>query len=116
MDLDINNKFKDIERQLDRQNSKIYKIEERVYNAETAIKLINTNITYLVKNTDDIKSEIKELKKLRDADHFVKPMEKSEKLRNQIVGVAIGFLVSGFLAIIFPMFKEEVEKCLIKTK
>ncbi len=105
MDIEINNKFKDIECQLDKQNSKIDKIEERVYNAETAIKLINTNITYLVKNTDDIKSEIKELKKLRDADHFVKPLENTEKIRNQIAGVVIGILLTAFIMYLFPNLK-----------
>lgn len=105
MEQDIKDKFNEIERRIDKTDEKVNRIEDRVYSVESSIKLINTNIDNLVKNTDEIKTDVKELKKLRDADHFVKPMEKSEKLRNQIVGVAIGFLVSGFLAWLFPMLK-----------
>ena len=105
MEQDIKDKFTEIERRIEKTDNKVNRIEDRVYSVESNIKLINTNIDNLVKNTDEIKSDVKELKKLRDADHFVKPMEKSEKLRNQIFGAAIGLLVSGFLAWLFPMIR-----------
>lgn len=105
MDIEINNKFKDIECQLERQNTKIDKIEERVYNAETAIKLINTNITYLIKNTDDIKNDIKELKQKREDDHYVKPLENVEKIKFQAIGIIMGILLSAFVGFVLPNLK-----------
>ena len=57
----------------------------------------------ILNDTKEIKGDIKEIKKNREEDHFVRPIEKSEKLRNQIFGVVIGILVSGFVVYLFPM-------------
>lgn len=95
-------KFEDIECELSKQGEKIEKIEDRVYSTETNIKLINVNIDNLMENTNEIKKDIKELVKKREEDHFVKPLESTEKIKFQIFGVLLGFLLSSLLVALFP--------------
>ena len=88
---------------------RIGKLEHRVDKLEESYNKINTKMSLLdqsIKNIDTnivgIFDEIKELRKMREQDHYVKPLDKTEKLRSQVIGIAIGFFVAAFLTYIFP--------------
>lgn len=102
MEQDINDKFKDLECQIVKTNDKVDKISERVNGLETNIKLSDANIERLLENSNEIKAEIKELVKKREEDHFVKPLESTEKIKFQIFGVLLGFFLSSLLVTLFP--------------
>lgn len=102
MEQEVMRKFEDIECELSKQSEKIEKIEDRVYSTETNIQLINANISNLMDNTNEIKADIKDLVKKREEDHFVKPLEKTEKLKYQVLYVLAGFLLSNLLIALFP--------------
>ncbi len=102
MEQEVMKKFEDIECELSKQSEKIEKIEDRVYSTETNIQLINVNIDNLMDNTNEIKADIKDLVKKREDDHFIKPLEKTEKLKYQVLYVLAGFLLSNLLIALFP--------------
>lgn len=102
MEQDINDKFKDLECQIVKTNDKVDKISERVNGLETNIKLSDANIERLLENSNEIKEEIKELVRKREEDHFVKPLESTEKIKFQIFGVLLGFFLSSLLVTLFP--------------
>ena len=88
---------------------RIDKLEHRVDVLEESYNKINTKMSLMemsIKNIDTnivgIFTEIKELRKMREQDHYVKPLDKTEKLRSQFIGVLIGFFVAAFLTFIFP--------------
>lgn len=91
------------------ENNRIDKLEDRVSTLEDSYNTINVRTTILEnslmkidKNIDAIFTEIKEIRKLREDDHFIKPLDKTEKLKSQFLGVLIGFFVAAFLTYIFP--------------
>lgn len=102
MEQGLSDRFKDLECQIEKTNQKVDKISERVNNVETNIKLSDANIERLLENTNEIKSEIKEMNKKREEDHFVKPLETTEKIKFQVLGVIVGFLISGLVMTLFP--------------
>ena len=116
MDQDIKDRFETIENQLEKTNVKIEDLENRINGAETSIQLINQNINILIENTSEIKeminknnsemkSEIKDLARKREEDHFVKPLQNMEKIKFQVIGVLVGIFLSAFLGYIIPNLK-----------
>lgn len=102
MEQDINDKFKDLECQIVKTNDKVDKIGVRVNELEMNVKLSDANIERLLENSNEIKAEIKELVRKREEDHFVKPLESTEKIKFQIFGVLLGFFLSSLLVTLFP--------------
>lgn len=105
MELDINNRFKDIECQIGKTNEKLDEVEKRMYSAETNIQLLKTKLDDIQIDTKDIRADIKEIRRLREDDHFQKPLENIDKLKFQVIGVLIGILLSAFLMFLFPNLK-----------
>lgn len=105
MELDINNRFKDIEFQIGKTNEKLDEVEKRMYSAESNIQLLKTKLDDIQIDTKDIRADIKEIRRLREDDHFQKPLENIDKLKFQIIGVLIGILLSAFLMFLFPNLK-----------
>lgn len=105
MELDIDNRFKDIECQIGKTNEKLDEVEKRMYSAETNIQLLKTKLDDIQIDTKDIRADIKEIRRLREDDHFQKPLQNIDKLKFQVFGVLIGILLSAFLMFLFPNLK-----------
>lgn len=105
MEQDVKEKFNEIESQIKFTNNKLDKVENRVYSVESSIAIINTNTSTIVTAIDEIKQDIKELRKARENDHFVKPLNNMEKLKYQVFNLLIGIFIGGFLFYLFPMLK-----------
>lgn len=116
MEQEIKDRFEILENQLEKTNIKVDELEVRVNSTETSIQLINQNIKILIENTSEIKkmidknnseikSEIKELVRKREEDHYVKPLQNIDKIKFQVLGVLIGIFLSAFLGYIIPNLK-----------
>lgn len=116
MEQDIKDRFETLENQLEKTNIKVDGLEVRVNSTETSIQLINQNIKILIENTSEIKkmidknnseikSEIKDLVRKREEDHYVKPLQNIDKIKFQVLGILIGIFLSAFLGYIIPNLK-----------
>ena len=90
------------EKRLDGHGQEIDGINKVVNTLEKNMALLNLTVDTVLDNTKEIKGDIKEIRKLREDDHYIKPLDKNEKLKSQIVGVIIGILIAAFFAFLFP--------------
>lgn len=91
-----------MEDRIDKLENRVDALEEKYNDVNTTVKLLKQAIDNIDGNIVGIFAEIKELRKMREQDHYVKPLDKTEKLRSQVIGIAIGFFVAAFLAFLFP--------------
>ncbi len=116
MEQEVKDRFESIESLLEKTNIKVDGLEVRVNSTETSIQLINQNIKILIENTSEIKkmidknnseikSEIKDLVRKREEDHYVKPLQNIDKIKFQVLGILIGIFLSAFLGYIIPNLK-----------
>lgn len=91
-----------LEKRVDKHDEEIDLLKDRTSEMTTRLQVLDTKVTSMSEDVTDIKSDIKELIKKREEDHYIKPLDQSEKIKFQIIGVAIGVLISGFLAYLFP--------------
>ena len=105
MEQDIKDRFNEIEGQLQETNTRVDRVEERMYTSETNIKIIETNMNLILADTKEIKGDIKDIKQKREEDHYVKPLQNIEKIKFQVMGVVIGIFISAFIGFILPNLK-----------
>lgn len=105
MEQDIKDRFTEIEGQLRDMDTRVDKVEERMYASETNIKIIETNMNLILADTKEIKGDIKDIKQKREEDHYVKPLQNIEKIKFQVMGVVIGIFISAFIGFILPNLK-----------
>ena len=98
----IEARVENLEKIADKHGKEIDILKERSHETTTRLQVLDTKVTSMSEDVTDIKSDIKELIKKREEDHYIKPLDQSEKIKFQIIGVAIGVLISGFLAYLFP--------------
>lgn len=91
-----------MEDRIDKLEHRVDVLEENYNKINTKMSLMEMSIKNIDTNIIGIFTEIKELRKMREQDHYVKPLDKTEKLRMQFIGVLIGFFVAAFLAFLFP--------------
>ena len=91
-----------MEDRIDKLENRVDKLEESNNKINTKMSLMEMSIKNIDTNIVGIFTEIKEIRKLREDDHFIKPLDKTEKLRSQVIGMAIGFFIAAFLAFLFP--------------
>lgn len=91
-----------MDERIEKLENRVDKLEENYNNMNTKMSLLDQSIKNIDINIVGIFTEIKELRKMREQDHYVKPLDKTEKLRTQFIGVLIGFFVAAFLTFIFP--------------
>ena len=90
------------EKRLDSHGQEIDGINKVVNTLEKNMALLNLTVDTVLDNTKEIKTDLKEIRKLREDDHYIKPLDKNEKLKSQIVGVIIGILIAAFFTLLFP--------------
>lgn len=105
MEQDIKDRFTEIEGQIRDTNTRVDKVEQRMYTSETNIKIIETNMNLILADTKEIKEDIKDMKQKREEDHYVKPLQNIEKIKFQVIGVLVGIFISAFVGFIIPNLK-----------
>lgn len=91
-----------MEERVNKLETRVDKIEHSVQDIHLRTTILENSLIRIDRNIDCIFLEIKEIRKLREEDHFVKPLDKSERLKSQIFGVIIGLVVAAFLTFLFP--------------
>lgn len=66
------------------------------------LELLKSKMDGIHENTKDIKSDIKEMRKLREDDHYIKPLGKQEALAGQIKWAIIGGALAYLMGIVLP--------------
>lgn len=102
----IEARIKNLEQSTQKHETSLESIDGRVHLLESNIKLLDTKLNILEANTNEIKADLKELIRLREKDHYIAPLEKSEKIKFQMVAVVIGMLVTYVVFSLFPMLKQ----------
>lgn len=90
------------EKRIDSQGEEIDCINKVVGNLEKNMALLNLTVENVLENTNEIKGDIKEIRKLREDDHINKPELKRDRLIGYFLSGIIGFFLMAFLGFIFP--------------
>ena len=90
------------EKRLDSHGQDIDGINKVVSALEKNMALLNLTVDTVLDNTKEIKGDIKEIRKLREDDHYIKPEVKRDKLIGYFMSGVIGFFLMAFLGFIFP--------------
>lgn len=98
----IEARVENLEKITDKHAREIDILKERSHETSTRLQVLDTKVTSMSEDVLDIKKDIKDLIQKREEDHYIKPLDQSEKIKFQIIGVVIGVLISGFLAYLFP--------------
>lgn len=69
---------------------------------KTDIELIKQATQYTEQSLKEIKEDLKIIRKEREQDHYIKPLENNAKLVWQVVAVVIALLVGFFIKSLFP--------------
>ena len=93
------------EKRLDIHGKEIDEINKDFGTLEKDRALLNLTVEHVLANTKEIKVDLEELRKLREDDHYIKPLVRNEKLKSQMIGVIIGILVAAFLSFLFPQIR-----------
>ncbi|MSA99611.1 hypothetical protein GKG03_07950 [Finegoldia sp. BIOML-A3] len=106
---DINNKVTRLEGVVDTHDDSIremcIKIEEIEKNYDTIDRrliVVEQNISNINTNTIEIKSDLRDLVRKREEDHYIKPIQKSEAYKDKVVMAIVSSIIAFMLGIILP--------------
>jgi uncharacterized coiled-coil DUF342 family protein len=106
---DINNKVTKLESIVDTHDDNIremcVKIEEIEKNYDTIDRrliVVEQNISNINTNTIEIKSDLRDLVRKREEDHYIKPIQKSEAYKDKVVMAIVSSIIAFMLGIILP--------------
>ncbi|WP_308749699.1 hypothetical protein [uncultured Anaerococcus sp.] len=106
---DINNRVTKLESVVDTHDDNIremcIKIEEIEKNYDTIDRrliVVEQNISNINTNTIEIKSDLRDLVRKREEDHYIKPIQKSEAYKDKVVMAIVSSIIAFMLGIILP--------------
>lgn len=98
----INSEIQTIKSRITKQGLEIDNIDRVQQNFITDIQLIKQQTGYTNQTVNEIKDDIKIIRKEREQDHYIKPLETNAKLVWQVAGLVIALLVGFLLKSMFP--------------
>lgn len=106
---ELNNKVTKLESVVDTHDDNIrelcVKIEEIEKNYDTIDRrliVVEQNISNINANTMEIKSDLRDLIRKREEDHYIKPIQKSEAYKDKVVMAIVSSIIAFMLGIILP--------------
>lgn len=91
-----------IKKEIETLKIRLSKQGEAADGFKTDIELIKQATSYTEEMLKEIKDDIKVIRKEREQDHYIKPLENNAKFIWQVVAVVIALLVGFLLKSLFP--------------
>lgn len=91
-----------IKKEIETLKIRLSKQGEAADGFKTDIELIKQATSYTEEMLKEIKDDIKVIRKEREQDHYIKPLENNAKLIWQVVAVIIALLVGFLIKSLFP--------------
>lgn len=86
-----------------KQGGEIDSLSSGFKDFRTDIALIKQATAYTETMLKEIKDDLKIIRKEREQDHYIKPLETSARLVWQVIGIAVALIVGYLMTSLFPV-------------